>query len=89
MNLISRLFKRPCKHDWQNAVIHQVRVEDGRLVPFMAETPYLKECSKCHKTKRTGLPLPYLGPTSFEIQDAFRPPVNINPFGTGFKSPFN
>lgn len=54
MNIFKKLFAKKlfCSHDWECATIHQVRVENGRLVPFTMKTPQLLECKKCHKTKR-------------------------------------
>lgn len=53
-NIFKNWFKKikPCNHEWECATIHQVRVENGKLVPFMMKTPQLLECKKCKKTKR-------------------------------------
>lgn len=52
MKWIKSLFTKQCKHEWRPAEIHQVRVENGQLVPFKITTLQLLECKKCLKTKR-------------------------------------
>ncbi len=41
-----------CSHEWEPAEICQVRVENGRLVPFKIKTLQILECKKCNERKR-------------------------------------
>lgn len=56
MNLFNWFKKKAvpvlCNHEWEPAEIRQVRVENGRLVPFKIKTLELLECKKCKETKR-------------------------------------
>lgn len=51
--LFPKLFKSKGKHEWKEATIKQVRVENGRLVGFEIVTPELLECKKCGERKLT------------------------------------
>ena len=41
----------PCKHDYHDTLIRQVRLEGDRLVPFKEYSDQLKTCSKCGEKK--------------------------------------
>lgn len=45
MKWLKNVFSKitPCVHIWEDAMIHQVRIEDGKLIPFMMRTSQLKK----------------------------------------------